>query len=131
MREQITAPSASEAVHGATTPGLMSKCILCLFWESRYSLLDGPTMPPQRSKTNEQVLGYRLIELLGAGGFGEVWKAEAPGGLLKAIKFVYGKLTDRQASQELTLRADQAGTSPVRAVARAGRSVRGPAHHGE
>jgi serine/threonine protein kinase len=27
---------------------------------------------------------------LGRGGFGEVWKCEAPGGLLKAIKFVYG-----------------------------------------
>jgi hypothetical protein len=45
-----------------------------------------------REPNAEPIPGYRLIEPLGSGGFGEAWKCEAPGGLFKAIKFVYGNL---------------------------------------
>ena len=59
-----------------------------------------------REPNAEPIPGYRLIEPLGSGGFGEAWKCEAPGGIFKAIKFVYGNLNSldvdgARAEQEL------------------------------
>src|ERR671936_175725 len=59
-----------------------------------------------REPDAEPIPGYRLVEPLGNGGFGEVWKCRAPGGLFKAIKFVFGNLNSldmegARAEQEL------------------------------
>jgi len=52
-------------------------------------------------KTSEPIPGYVTKERIGVGGYGEVWSAQAPGGLTKAIKFVYGYFDDARASREL------------------------------
>lgn len=49
----------------------------------------------------EPIPGYFLTDKIGAGGYGEVWSADAPGGLKKAIKFVYGHIDGDRASSEL------------------------------
>lgn len=58
-------------------------------------------MPLHKERGAEPLPGYRLLEPLGRGGCGEVWKCEAPGGLLKAIKFVPGSPLDRTAPPPL------------------------------
>src|SRR3954447_23492554 len=52
-------------------------------------------------KANDDVLGYVLQQKIGAGGFGEVWRATAPGGLNKAVKFVFGAVDDLRATREM------------------------------
>jgi serine/threonine protein kinase len=58
-------------------------------------------VPLQPLNTTEPIPGYSLKERIGAGGYGEVWTADAPGGLTKAIKFVYGYFDDYRATNEL------------------------------
>lgn len=47
-------------------------------------LAGGNSTPP------DPIPGYKLVERIGCGGYGEVWKVLAPGGVSKAIKLIYG-----------------------------------------
>lgn len=49
----------------------------------------------------EPIPGYKTTDLLGRGGYGEVWKTIAPGGISKAVKIIYGDADPSQAETEL------------------------------
>ena len=51
--------------------------------------------------SNEVLPGYVLVDRLGSGGYAEVWRASAPGGLFKAIKIVHGFYDEELAAQEM------------------------------
>lgn len=50
---------------------------------------------------SEPIPGYTLRKRLGEGGYGEVWLADAPGGLQKAVKLIYGTVDQSHATSEL------------------------------
>jgi serine/threonine protein kinase len=50
---------------------------------------------------SEPLPGYRLEKRIGSGGYGDVWKATAPGGLAKAIKIIHGDIDGTRAVREL------------------------------
>ena len=48
----------------------------------------------------EQILpGYECVARIGAGGYGEVWKVRAPGGMFTALKLVYGHFGEDRATR--------------------------------
>ena len=67
-----------------------------------YTLIVPPAVPPAPGKDFLSLDGgYELIERIGAGSFGEVWRAEAPGGIEVAVKIIYRPVDHKEAQREL------------------------------
>jgi hypothetical protein len=59
------------------------------------------TAPPSVNKSLNLGGGYNLLDRLGSGSFGEVWRAEAPGGIICAVKVLSRPVDHETAQREL------------------------------
>jgi serine/threonine protein kinase len=48
-----------------------------------------------------QIGGFEFLDRLGTGGFAEVWKARAPGGVLKAVKVIIRPIDQEESKREI------------------------------
>ena len=68
---------------------------------SSTAVISDTTSPNTMPAGMTEIAGYRMIERIGMGGFGEVWRAVGPGGFSKAVKILFGHLSGPQADTEL------------------------------
>src|SRR5690606_13006429 len=62
------------------------------------TLTEAVTSSPARPELH--LPGYTLLHRIGSGGYGEVWRASAPGGLVKASKIDFGRSDQSHATSE-------------------------------
>src|SRR5258707_10029838 len=66
------------------------------------SSVPAPLLPAPSDRQSLSFVGdYRLLRRIGAGTFGQVWRAEAPGGTEVAIKIITQSLEAKEGKQEL------------------------------
>jgi serine/threonine protein kinase len=71
----------------------------------RSGTMSAPELPPTVASTPSDVLkasgGYRLLKVIGQGTFGQVFQAEAPGGIEVAVKKIMRPLAHKDVQREL------------------------------